>query len=168
MDGPNFTAVGAGQHHPRAVSVAGIIADKVYDATTPAVLSPSRPYFVGLHRGDDVTLVATNATATFAAKDAGKNVPVTLTGVSLAGRRPLTMCCHRPPPAISIRAPLTVAGIAVADKTYDGSASAPVDISKAALGGIIGNDVVALNAAGAIATFTNADVGSNIPRISRA
>ena len=55
-------------------------------------------------------------------------------------------------------ATLTVTGI-TADKVYDGTATATLNVGGASLIGIIAPDVVSLNAAGATATFADKNIG---------
>lgn len=57
-------------------------------------------------------------------------------------------------------ASLTVSGLTVADKVYDGSTSATLSTSGASLSGVLGGDSVTLDTSGASATFTTADAGT--------
>jgi hypothetical protein len=71
---------------PAPLTVAGITAaSKVYDGTTTAALNTSGAALVGVLPGDAVTLDASGATGTFAAKDAGTGIPVAVAGLLLGG-----------------------------------------------------------------------------------
>ncbi len=57
---------------------------------------------------------------------------------------------------------LTVSGITASSKPYDGTTSATLDTTGAALVGVIAGDTVTLNTASAIGTFATSSVGSGI------
>ena len=59
------------------------------------------------------------------------------------------------------RKALTVAGAVATDKAFDGTAVATIDLSAAALVGIVGSDAVTLNTSAAVGTFGTPDVGAN-------
>jgi hypothetical protein len=61
---------------------------------------------------------------------------------------------------------LTVTGITAADKPWDGNTSATLDVSGAALVGVVSGDSVALNTAGATGVFTSSSVGTQSVFIS--
>lgn len=61
------------------------------------------------------------------------------------------------------RKPLTVSGAVAADKRYDGTATATVDLSGAALVGIVGGDAVTLDATAVTAAFDSAEAGTGKP-----
>jgi VCBS repeat-containing protein len=58
------------------------------------------------------------------------------------------------------RKPLTVTGVTAADKVFDGSAVARLDVSSATLVGIVGSDAVTLDTTAAVGAFGSADVGA--------
>jgi hypothetical protein len=55
---------------------------------------------------------------------------------------------------------LTISGITAADKPYDGTTAATVNVSKAQLAGVIGSDDVQLVTSGAAGAFADANAGS--------
>ena len=59
-------------------------------------------------------------------------------------------------------APLTVMGLTVADKPYDGTTAATISTAGASLSGVLPGDSVSLNLAGTTATFTTANAGHGI------
>jgi len=58
---------------------------------------------------------------------------------------------------------LTVTGITVSDKVYDGTSTATLHTSSATLNGAISGDAVDLNTAGATGAFADPNVGTNKP-----
>ena len=69
---------------PATLTVTGITANnKVYDGTTDATLDTTGATLVGVVAGDDVTLDTSGATGTFATKDVGTGMTVTVTGLAL-------------------------------------------------------------------------------------
>ena len=73
------------------LTVMGITAsDKVYDSTTTATLNPDGAALVGVVSGDSVTLNTDGAAGIFASKDAGTNITVQVSGLTISGPRPAT------------------------------------------------------------------------------
>ncbi len=138
---------------PAPLTVAGIVADKIYDGKTNAVLTPASAAPVGLFPGDTVTIGSANPTGTFTSKDVGTNIPVNLTGLTLGGAQVNDYALVPTSTGNITPAPLMVTGIIVKDKVYDGTMAATLDQTKALLVGALGNDSVTLNAAGAIGAF---------------
>ncbi len=135
-----------------AVTAAGI--DKVYDATNEATVDLSTDDRVA---GDDVTLHYVAASYDSKVAEADKDVEVT--GLSLGGvdggNYALTSTEAQTTATIT-RAPLTAA-FAAADKTYDRSADATVELR--GLTGIQGDDEVTLT--GATGSFGNTNAGED-------
>ncbi|WP_229412209.1 YDG domain-containing protein, partial [Massilia sp. Root1485] len=108
---------------PKALTVSGITASgKVYDGTTAATVSTAQARLAGLVAGDTVTVGATGA---FAEADAGSARTVLLASAyggadvgnyAIAGQA-ATQAAITPKT-------LTLAGLAAADKTYDGTTAA--------------------------------------------
>ncbi|WP_168221534.1 beta strand repeat-containing protein [Aquisphaera giovannonii] len=149
---------------PRALTVAGIAADdKVYDGTTAATFSLSPGAGLdGVVGADDVSLVSGLVTASFDSKSAGQGKAVTFDGFSLSGGDSGNYVLSPVTAAADItRATLTVAGIAAADKVYDGTAAATLDASGASLGGVIGADDVSLDASAATGSFDTKDADNS-------
>jgi hypothetical protein len=147
---------------PAPLTVTDLVADKVYDATTHAVLTPGGAALAGVINGDSVTLTLTSPTAAFASKDAGNNVTVNLTGVAIGGAQGTDYMLTPTTTANITPAPLTVTGLVAGNKTYDGTTAATLDASAGALVGVFGGDTVGLDASGATGTFVSKDVANGI------
>ncbi len=147
---------------PAPVTVAGIVADKVYDGTTRASVTLGSVRIKGFVKGDVVSFIENAPAATFASKDVGPAVPVTLTGLSLQVRQAGDYMLITTTTAAITPAPLSVTGITVGDKTYYGTKNATLDTSKAGLIGVFGTDNVSLDTSAAIGTFVKADAGTNL------
>jgi hypothetical protein len=150
-----------------SASVSGIAAEsKVYDGTNTATINTTNGVtLTGVEGGDDVTLDTNSYSAVFASVDAGTNLAVTVSGLILDGAD-ATNYTLSPPAGLAADitpAPLTVTGITAADKVYDGNTNASIDLSGAALTGIIDVDtnLVALETNGATAAFGDKNVGTN-------
>jgi autotransporter-associated beta strand protein len=148
---------------PAPLTVTGIAADKVYDGTTTVTLNPANASLVGVFGNDAVTLVAVGATGSFASKDAGNGVPVTLTGLALIGTKASDYTLAQPAPTTAniTPAPLTVTGI-TANKVYDAATHATPDASQAVLGGVFSGDSVTLVSSAMTGRFASKDVGNSI------
>jgi hypothetical protein len=71
---------------PARLTVTGVVAQsKVYDGTTAATLNTSQAILSGIVNNDHVSVSPNVYTATFASKDVGNNVAVTVSGLSLTG-----------------------------------------------------------------------------------
>jgi hypothetical protein len=71
---------------PLALTVAGATANnKIYDTTKKATINTTDALLIGVLAGDKVTLVWANAAATFAIPGVGNDIPVTVSGLALAG-----------------------------------------------------------------------------------
>jgi hypothetical protein len=147
---------------PAVLTVTGITAgNKVYDGTTGATLNISGPALVGVVTGEDVTLDSSSLTGTFDGKDVGTGKAVTVTGLALMGADIGNYILTAPTPTANITAlALTVTGITASDKTYDGTTSATIETSGAALVGALTGDDVTLDANQATGTFDTKGVGS--------
>src|SRR5207244_13395363 len=70
----------------KALTVSGVTAaNKVYDSTTTAALNTGSAALVGVVSGDTVTLSTAGATGSFAIKDVGNGIAVTVSGRTLGG-----------------------------------------------------------------------------------
>jgi hypothetical protein len=149
---------------PAPLTVTGITADKVYDGTTSVTLNTTSAALVGAFSGDFLTLVTTLATGSFAARDAGRNITVAVSGLTVEGQRTRDYLLMQPLLTANITpAPVTVTGITANDKAYDGTTTASLNVSAAALAGAIyPPDSVTLATAGAVGTFASKDVANNI------
>src|SRR5262249_27226710 len=142
----------------------GITADKVYDGTPLATLDTSNARLEGALAGDFLTLVTALATGTFASSESGRNIAVTVLGLSLEGQRTRDNRLTQPIVSANITpAPATVTGITANDKVYDGAPTASLNLGAAALtGSMYSSDKVTLATSGAAGTFASKDVGTNI------
>ncbi|OWK41894.1 hypothetical protein FRUB_03972 [Fimbriiglobus ruber] len=149
---------------PAQVTVTGVTAaDKVYDHTTTAALNVAAATVSGAFSGDVVNLITTGAVGTFADKDVGTGITVTVTGLTLEGAQTGDYVLTQPTATADITpATLSVTGMTAADKVYDHTTAAAVNTGSAALVGIFSGDVVALNTGTAAGTFADKDVGTGI------
>ena len=145
-----------------ALSYSGVTANnKVYDATTAATLTLAGNPLAGVISGDTVSLSG-SLSASFADKNVGAAKAVTVGGLSLLGADasnytlvPLTGLTAN----ITAR-PLTLGGVSVANKVYDGSTLAT--LSGSPLATPLANDQVVLSGTAA-ASFADKNVGTNKP-----
>jgi hypothetical protein len=137
--------------------------NKVYDGTNKATLSADSAALAGVFAGDTVTLAKQNVSGTFPSKNVGSNLTVTVTGYSITGAQAGDYALTAPAPTASITAaPLTISGLAVSDKVYDGTPKATLSTTGVALTGVIAGETLTLSTSGATATFATRNVGKNI------
>ena len=151
---------------PRTLTVIGVSANnRTYDRTTSAtaLLNLGTATLVGIQGADDITITTNAAAATFANKTIGTNKPVTITGIGFTGTDAGNYTITQPSTTASITAKnLTVTGITVADKVYDGTTTGTPDTNAAAFNGIVGADQVLIDTTAVTATFAGSDVGQGI------
>jgi hypothetical protein len=166
-----------GQIIPKALALSGLSvpSSKVYDGTTAVAVSGSaalgaseapgggdaadgRPY-----AGDAVALVGT-PTATYNSKDVTAADLVTFGGLSLSGAQAADYALNAStqPATITPRS-LTVTGLSVGNKVYDGTTAGTPNVGSAMLLGVVAGDTVSLNPNGAIASFSDPNVGTGKP-----
>ncbi|WP_295675082.1 YDG domain-containing protein [uncultured Mucilaginibacter sp.] len=139
---------------PKALTESGAAAtNKVYDGTTVATITGGT--LIGVVSPD---VVSVSTTGVFASANVGTGISVTiaLTGAS-AGNYTITQ------PGITANITpkaLTITGITVSNKSYDGTTTATIS-GTAALSGIIGSDVVTLGGT-PTAVFTSQNVATGI------
>ena len=139
---------------PKALTETGATAaNKVYDGTTVATVSGGT--LAGLV-GTDIVSVST--AGTFASANAGTGITVTiaLTGTN-AGNYTITqsgITANITPKA------LTITGLTISSKSYDGTTTASIS-GTAALSGVIGSDVVVLGGS-PTAVFASQNVATGI------
>ncbi|HOF50495.1 MAG TPA: YDG domain-containing protein [Candidatus Colwellbacteria bacterium] len=145
------------------LTISGVTADdKIYDGTTSATLDVSGATLVGVAPGDDVVLETANAVGTFSDKNVGSGKTVTTSGFSISGADASGYTLNQPTTTASItEKELTVSGITASDKIYDGTTAATLNVSGAALVGLIPPDVVFLDTSAAVGTFDTPDIGTN-------
>ena len=139
----------------------GITAEnKVYDGTTDATVDTTNAAFVGVVPGDDVS-IGNGGTVTFNNKDVGNNKTVTLNGLVLTGADAGNYVLIPPTTTADILpATVTITGITVSNKVYDGTTDATIDTTNAALVGVVPGDDVSVGNGGTVA-FDNKDVGND-------
>ncbi len=147
------------------LTVSGLTAnDKPYDGTTAATFNTATAALAGMASGDDVTLDITGLSGTFATKDVGAGLAVTVTGLGLTGTDAGNYLLTTPAATASITpAVLTVTGITASDKVYDGSTDATLVINSPALVGVVSGEDVTLNSTGVTGAFATKDVGTGLP-----
>ena len=116
---------------------------------------------VGVMAGDVVTLDSSGATGTFATKDVGTGIPVTVSGLTLAGPQAGNYVVGPATTQANITAAtLTVTGITAENKPYDGTTTATLNTGAAALVGVVPGDAVSLNTSLAVGTFVSPAIGT--------
>ena len=148
------------------ITVTGITAaNKTYNGNATATLQGlGAASLVGVVSGDTVTLGTSGAAGTFASKDVGQNITVSVTGLTLGGSQAGDYTLTQPTTTANITAAtLTVTGITAANKTYNGNTTATLQgLAAASLVGVVSGDTVTLGTSGAAGTFASKDVGQNI------
>ncbi len=140
------------------------VGNKVYDATASATVT-TWGNLQGVVGADDVGFDASAATAAFATKQAGTDKPVSLSGtIALTGNDRLNYTLPLPMGMTATITPasLTVSGMTINNKIYDGSVSATV-ADWGILDVVLGNDVVTIDHASATVTFDTKDVAQAKP-----
>jgi len=133
--------------------------NKIYDGTNAATFTCSLSGVVG---ADDVS--CTGGTAVFSSAAAGTGVTVTATGLQLTGARAAnyTLASTTATTTANITAKsLTISGVTAADKVYDGTVSATLNVANATLQGVIPADVslVSLQSGAKAGSFSDKNVG---------
>jgi hypothetical protein len=135
---------------------------KTYDGTAAATLSGT-PNIQGLIAADFVTVNSTLALGQFDSPNVGSNKDVTLSGYSLNGVDALNYQVVQPTGLtanITTRT-LSLTGLAIANKSYNGSTLATIT-GTPALGNVVGTDDVSLSGS-PVANFTDPYVGNSKP-----
>ena len=158
-------AIGPGTITPAPLVVLSTRAlNKVYDTTTAAPLDVSVASLSGLIAGDTVTLSTSGAVGTFATRNVGNGIAVTVVGMTLGGPDLANYQLFQPAglTANITPAPLVVTNVTAFDKTYDATTAATLDISAATLQGVLGSDSVTLGASGVAGAFRQSNVGTDL------
>jgi autotransporter-associated beta strand protein len=140
---------------PKAITVSGItVDDKVYDGGVLATVDTSAAS--GWLDGDSVLL---NTSGLFADKNVGINKAVTLTTeYSGADAANYSFTDQTTAYADISQKTLTLSGITAADKTYDATMSATIDVTAAVYSGLVDGDEVAVSATG---SFSDKNVATD-------
>ncbi len=141
-----------------SLTVSASAADKVYDGTNTATVTLSDNRISG-----DV-LTITNSSATFSSASVGTFKLVTVSGISItggtdAGNYSLSSSSAFNFANITSKA-LTVSGVTVSNKVYNGNTTATVSTNGATLVGVVTGDTVTLTGTAA-GTFSSKTVGTN-------
>jgi hypothetical protein len=145
----------------RTISVQGVsVEDKVYDGTINAYITGTA-VLGNLVVGDDVTLVSSSAAAQFTDKNVGAGKSVTFMGYTLSGTDVSNYIMQQPSATAAdiTSKELTIAGISVYDKQYDGALVAQYS-GTASLEGVVTGDDVSVNVSAVSASFAGSDVGA--------
>ncbi len=146
---------------PLSVIVGGVTAsDKIYDGTATATIEGTA-VVSGVISGDDVTLNTTLVSASFETKDVGTGKTVTFSGYFIMGADAVNYSLSQPNSDMAdiTEKELSITGLSIQDKKYDGTSSATIS-GTATLEGIVGTDDVSLNTASMLAAFADANVGT--------
>ncbi|WP_233828379.1 beta strand repeat-containing protein [Paraburkholderia sp. ZP32-5] len=141
---------------PATVTVTGTtVGDKVYDSTTAATVSGGA--ISGLIGADAGTVTLTQS-GTFASKDVGTGIGVTLSGLLSGTNASNYVVVEQTGLTANITpATLTVTGASANNKVYDGTTDAT--FTGGTLVGVLGSDSVSLTQSG---TFASKNVGTGI------
>jgi len=150
---------------PKTLTFAGLgIDDKVYDGNTAATIG-SFGTLSGVVGNDQVSLSGAEASASFADANAGNAKAVHVTGLGLSGAASgnyVLSSTQADATADIARRVLTVAGLAVNNKEYDGTTAATLgDVNALRLAGVVSGDDVGLDDEGLHVAFADANAGTN-------
>lgn len=144
------------------LTVIGVTAEnKIYDGGISATLHTLGATLQGVVVGDAITPDFNGATGTFADKNKGDGKTVTVAGITISGTSIGNYTLIQPTPIANITPKeLTITGITASNKEYDANTNATLDFGAATFNGMVGTDVVTLNASGASGVFTDKTVGT--------
>jgi filamentous hemagglutinin family protein len=162
------TATGPGTITQAPLNVLNLLAtDKVYDGTTTDALNTTNAALSGVIPVDNgnVTLNATGATGDFTQVNVGNNLSViaNLASFSIGGSAANNYMLLAPQGLSADITPkaLTVIDATAANKIYDGTTTAGLDVSGATLSGLVAGDTTVTLADGSAAgNFSQSDVGN--------
>lgn len=143
------------------LNLVGLNGDKTYDGTALAALTFSSLDAVFGH--DDVTVDATAVTATYADKNAGAGKAISLSGLfTLAGADAANYLLNQPGALTGTiaRRAITVSGLTIADKVYDGTTAGEIS-GTGTFGGAIAGDDLTIDVGAVDVTFADKNVGTN-------
>lgn len=163
------TATGAGTINKAKVQLSGLIgSDKTYDGTTADALDKSRVSIFGVISGDaaNAQLDSTNGSGLFADANVGNGKSVTATGFQLVGSKASNYELVLQPDITGSITPkaLTIGGVSAISKVYNATTAAGLDLSLAALSGLVSADAgnISFNSGAATGTFATKNVGNGI------
>ncbi len=134
---------------------------RVYDGTNTIALQGTPSLMGAITEGDDIHVEGT-AFGRFLDKDAGTGKVVSVQGISLVGADADYYTLITPIfTADIVRRPLTLQNVTIADKGYDGTATA--NVSNIDLVGVLEGESVSVDYLNAKAAFISPDKGENVP-----
>ncbi|HEV2329117.1 MAG TPA: YDG domain-containing protein [Verrucomicrobiae bacterium] len=155
----------------QAVTISsGLIANfKVYDGTVTAAISSNTVVLNGVLASDagNVNLSTNGYAASFASPNAGNNIAVIVSGLTLTGSASGNYLLS--PPG-GLAANITAQGVTISSgltansKVYDGTEAATISSNAVVLSGVLASDAgnVNLSTNGYVASFASANAGNNI------
>jgi polygalacturonase len=153
----NITALG--------LTVSGLTVNgKVYDGTTGGSLNTNGYTLNTVISGDTVTLATNGSTVTFASANVANGINVTVSGLTLGGAQATNYSLAQPAGLTgNITAlGLTVSGLTVNSKVYDGTTGGSLNTNGYTLNTVISGDTVTLATNGSTVTFASANVANGI------
>lgn len=153
------TASGAGTITPAPVQVINVTADdKIYDATTLAILNTGSASLSGVLGADAVNVVSGGATGAFATKNVGVDIPVTAAGFTIAGADAANYIVLQP---VGLFADITQATLSLAwvRKVYDATRTLPSASSAYGLSGLFAGDAVTVDTTTITGDYDTKNVG---------
>lgn len=168
LEQPTLSGLTADITEPNTIlTVSGIkVENKEYDGTTDATLDLTSAVLTGQIAGDDVQIDASDVQVVFQSATAGNNKAVTITGTfKLKGADIGTYQIAQPSldglTANILPRSVTVSGVKVSNKEYDGTTAATPDLTAVVLSGIIAGDDAQIDASDVQAAFQSATAGNN-------
>ncbi len=139
---------------------------KVYDSTTGLPTSSAAYTLSGIYGADTVSLDTTGLSGSYAAKNVGTSLSVSISGLALTGAQAanylIGSSVTADPIGIITPAPLGITGVTANNKIYDNTTAATLNSASAALSGEFAGDTVNLSSSGAAGVFASPNAGSNI------
>ena len=148
----------------KQITVSGITAsNKIYDGNTTATVDTTGATFAGMITGDNLTV---STSGTFGDKNVGTGKTVTFGALTLggtdAGNYILADASQSSTTADITAKEISLGGLTVADKVYDGTKVAEITGIGFADGAIISGDTVTVDTTGATANFESANAADSI------
>ena len=165
LSADTVTVDATGKITAKEITVSGITAsNKVYDGTTDATVNTTGATFTGMITGDNLTV---STSGTFGDKNVGTGKTVTFGALTLGGADAGNYVLAASGNQSSVTADITskeisLGGLTVADKVYDGTKVAEITGIGFADGAIISGDTVTVNTTGATANFESANAADSI------
>ncbi len=151
---------------PKVLTVLGTAAsNRMYDGTTDAtaLVNFASATLSGVVSGDVVSLNSSNVVASFTSKNIGSSKPITISGLSLSGTHAHRYVVEAPinvAANVTVRT-LSVTGITVPSRVYNGTTTATLNTSAYAFTGVANGDSVTLNDASYSASFASANASNS-------